>query len=209
MNIQTLEVNHPIDIDLSETFALIVKGGLPCTDYQWILNLREACIQNHVVFVFESTGPVLVKDHIRYTLDPKTAINQARKADIDVFYHAELFERLSKSTFRSRFQLTEKEIEYIEQKGWNTIYRHADEMIRSRLAPENISNDGRQTPMKGHPVFLAQHATATCCRGCLYKWHHIPQNKALNDWEINYVVSVIMECILKQYILKKNRLLVK
>ncbi len=25
--------------------------------------------------------------------------------------------------------------------------------------------------MKGHPVFVAQHATATCCRECIRKWH--------------------------------------
>ncbi len=25
-------------------------------------------------------------------------------------------------------------------------------------------NDGKQTPFRGHPVFTAQHATATCCR---------------------------------------------
>lgn len=203
MQIQYLEINHPIDIDLSDTFALIVKGALPYLDYKWILDLREKCIQNHVVFIFESTGEIFIKDHIRYTLDAATAKEQARKAGIDVFYHDKLFERLAKSSFRSRFQLTRKDIDYINNKGWDTIYRHTEEMIVSRLAPKFIGNDGKQTPMKGHPVFVAQHATATCCRGCLNKWHHIPKHKNLNAWEIHYVTSVIMEYILKQYIEKQ------
>lgn len=203
MQIQYLEINHPIDIDLSDTFALIVKGALPYLNYDWILDLREKCIQNHVVFIFESTGEIFIKDHVRYNLDSATAKMQARKAGIDVFYHDKLFEGLAKSSFRSRFQLTQKDIDYINNKGWDTIYRHTEEMIESRLAPKFIGNDGKQTPMKGHPVFVAQHATATCCRGCLNKWHHIPKHKDLNAWEIHYVTSVIMEYILKQYIEKQ------
>jgi len=192
-----------MDIDLSDTFAVIVKGCFPYVDYQWILDIRQKCLKNQIVFVFESTGPVFIKDNTRYSLDPETAIHQARKADIDVFYHAGLFERLSRSSFRSRFHLKKEDIEYIENKGWDTIYRHTNEMVISRLAPEIIPNDGKQTPMKGHPVFLAQHATATCCRGCLYKWHRIPKDKVLNDREIHYVVTVIMEWIFLQYIEKK------
>lgn len=73
---------------------------------------------------------------------------------------------LSKSKFRSGFKLKEKEKEYIKEKGLDTIEKHAYDFIRQRLAPKEIINDGKQTPMKGHPVFIAQHATATCCRGC-------------------------------------------
>ena len=43
--------------------------------------------------------------------------------------------------------------------------------IIKRIAPKEPLNDGKQTPMKGHPVFIAQHATATCCRECTRKWH--------------------------------------
>ena len=49
-----------------------------------------------------------------------------------------------------------------------------------------------------HPVFIAQHATGCCCRGCLEKWHHIPKNKELSDNEVNYIVTLIMEWIKKQ-----------
>ena len=105
---------------------------------------------------------------------------------------------LSKSKFRSGFKLKEKEKEYIKEKGLDTIEKHAYDFIRQRLAPKEIINDGKQTPMKGHPVFIAQHATATCCRGCLYKWHKIRKGKELTQKEIKYVVDLIMEWIKRE-----------
>ena len=48
---------------------------------------------------------------------------------------------------------------------------------------------------KGHPVFLAQHATATCCRGCLEKWHGIEKGRELTASEQQYVVNIIMRWI--------------
>ena len=105
---------------------------------------------------------------------------------------------LSKSKFRSGFKLKEKEKEYIKEKGLDTIEKHAYDFIKQRLAPKEIINDGKQTPMKGHPVFIAQHATATCCRGCLYKWHKIRKGKELTQKEIKYVVDLIMEWIKRQ-----------
>ncbi len=103
--------------------------------------------------------------------------------------------KLSKSKFRSSFKLKENDLKYIEDKGIEKIKEHAYEFITKRIAPGNIPNDGKQTPMKGHPVFIAQHATATCCRNCLYKWHNISKNKVLNASEINYIVSLIIEWI--------------
>lgn len=105
---------------------------------------------------------------------------------------------LSKSKFRSGFKLKEKEKEYIKEKGIDTIESHAYDFITKRLAPKEIINDGKQTPMKGHPVFIAQHATATCCRGCLYKWHKIRKGKELTQKEVKYVVDLIMEWIKRQ-----------
>lgn len=82
-----------------------------------------------------------------------------------------LFKRLSNSKFRSSFHLKQKDIDYINEKGLDTIKKHAEDFIAKREAPAFIPNDGKQTPMKGHPVFIAQHATATCCRECIQKWH--------------------------------------
>lgn len=109
-----------------------------------------------------------------------------------------LFFSLSKSKFRSSFHLKNKDFEYIERIGLDKIKEHAYDFIEKRLAPKNLINDGKQTPFKGHPVFLAQHATATCCRGCLYKWHHIEENRELTKSEIDYVVNIIMKWIDKE-----------
>jgi len=102
-----------------------------------------------------------------------------------------LFEALKQSGFRSRFRLGGREAVYLRQKGMDTILAHAKEFVEQRLAPAEPANDGKQTPMRNHPVFVAQHATATCCRGCLEKWHGIPKGRALSDREIQYVVAVI------------------
>ena len=107
----------------------------------------------------------------------------------------EILFNLSKSKFRNSFHLNIKLKEYINEKGINTIREHAYDFINKRLKPKYIPNDGKQTPMRGHPVFIAQHATATCCRSCLYKWHHIQNNKELNDIEIDYIVNLIMKWI--------------
>lgn len=106
---------------------------------------------------------------------------------------------LSLSKFRSSFHLTKKDISYIEKQGLNKICQDTYDIINKRLAPQIITNDGKQTPYHGHPVFIAQHATGCCCRTCLYKWHHIPPNKSLTTNEINYVVALIMTWIIKEY----------
>lgn len=110
----------------------------------------------------------------------------------------DLFARLSKSQFRSRFKLGIDDMEYIERNGLATIRRHAGDFVRKRLAPALIPNDGRQTPMRGHPVFTAQHATGCCCRGCMEKWHGIKKGHELTDDEQEYAVNVIMEWIKRQ-----------
>ncbi len=111
----------------------------------------------------------------------------------------DILDKLSKSKFRSSFHLRKYMIEYIDDKGLEVIKSHAYDFIKKRLAPKIIPNDGKQTPTKGHPVFIAQHATATCCRSCLNKWHHIPMDKELNESEINYIVNLIMEWIKREY----------
>ena len=94
--------------------------------------------------------------------------------------YAQMLVRLSRSNFRSR------------DKGWNTIADHAADFVSKRLAPAEPKNDGKQTPMRGHPVFIAQHATACCCRGCLAKWHGIPQGVPLSAEQQVYIVGMLM-----------------
>jgi len=108
-----------------------------------------------------------------------------------------VFDRLSKSRFRSSFILQGKELDYLSANGLLKIMDHASGFIDERLAPADPPNDGKQTPMKNHPVFIAQHATATCCRKCLQKWHGIPaRGHELTDSEKRYVLKVIQKWIL-------------
>jgi len=103
----------------------------------------------------------------------------------------DVFTALSRSPFRRRFRLGVREREYLESKGMDTVLAHAADFIAQRLAPADPRSDGKQTPFRGHPVFVAQHATATCCRGCLAKWHHIEKGRPLSTDEQAYAVGVI------------------
>ena len=106
--------------------------------------------------------------------------------------------RLQESKFRSRFHLQEKDRNYIREKGMDVIREHALTFIRARLAPASIPNDGRQTPMRGHPVFVAQHACACCCRDCLYKWYRVPKGVELTDFQQASIVELLMLWIGKE-----------
>lgn len=99
--------------------------------------------------------------------------------------------RLEKSAFRSRFRFNRSIKEYAVRTGRRELHHQAEAIIRARLAAANPENDGAQTPMKGHPVFIAQHATACCCRTCLEKWHHIPKGRSLTDEEIENITDMI------------------
>ena len=106
--------------------------------------------------------------------------------------------RLSHSKFRSGFKLTKKEIEYLNEKGIDVIRSHAFDFVSTKLAPANPKNDGRQTPMHGHPVFKAMHATACCCRGCLEKWYRIPKGRELSKSEQERIVNLLIAWIQSQ-----------
>jgi hypothetical protein len=103
----------------------------------------------------------------------------------------EIFPRLPRSSFRSRFSLGPKERAYLAAKGMETVLLHAADFIDRRLAPAQPANDGKQTPMRGHPVFIAQHATATCCRSCLAKWHAIPAGRELSGEEKAHIAAAL------------------
>ncbi len=107
-------------------------------------------------------------------------------------------EKLSKSNFRSSFHLNENDKEYVKDKGIDAIRSHAADFVSTRLAPAKIPNDGKQTPMHGHPVFKAQHACACCCRGCLNKWYKVPQGKELTKVQQEKIINLLMAWIEKE-----------
>ena len=107
-------------------------------------------------------------------------------------------EKLETSSFRKSFCLKAKDKEYVREKGLEEIRRHAEQFVQTRLAPAVISNDGKQTPMRGHPVFIAQHATACCCRKCLNKWYRIPRVGELTKSQQEKIVNLLMVWIERQ-----------
>lgn len=112
---------------------------------------------------------------------------------------AEALEKLKKSPFRAKFHLSQKDKAYIAEKGLDEIRKHAEKFIAERLAPANPKNDGKQTPMRGHPVFISQHACACCCRGCLEKWYKVPKGRPLSETEQEKTVNLLMAWIKKEY----------
>ena len=101
-------------------------------------------------------------------------------------------DKLEQSRFRSSFKLTKNERDYIEEKGMETIRLHAVDFVNEKLGPAYPENDGKQTPMHGHPVFKAMHATACCCRGCLNKWYKVPLHRELTETEQEKIVNLLM-----------------
>lgn len=107
----------------------------------------------------------------------------------------DILNKLNSSKFRSSFHLKSGDVNYIKEKSLSKIGSHTLDFINKRLKDVSKVNDGKQTPIKGHPVFIAQHATATCCRGCLEKWHKIEKTHILNEKEVLYIKNVIMKWI--------------
>lgn len=110
----------------------------------------------------------------------------------------QILEKLGKSKFRSSFYLAKKDREYYENKGEEVIRSHARDFIKNKLAPAYPVNDGKQTPMSGHPVFKAMHGCACCCRGCLNKWYRVPIGRALTEDEQERIVNLLMSWLKKQ-----------
>ena len=106
--------------------------------------------------------------------------------------------RLRRSAFRARFKLNQADADYVKTHGPDDIRGQAREIISRRLAPAHPEKNGRQTPWRGHPVYVAQQATATCCRKCLANWHGIERGRPLTADEVDYMVDVIMTWISSQ-----------
>lgn len=128
----------------------------------------------------------------------KGEIKPSMVSEEKTYYGRDIFERLNQSEFRRSFTLKSNDLVYIQEKGLDAIRSHAEEFIAKRLSAAVPANDGKQTPMRGHPVFVAQHGTATCCRGCLEKWHGIPRGKELTEEQQKYIVDVIMKWITRK-----------
>ncbi len=110
----------------------------------------------------------------------------------------EAFVRLARSRFRGRFKLTADDREYVIEKGMDLIRRHAEDFVSQKLAPALPVNDGRQTPMRGHPIFKAMHGSAMCCRGCMEKWWKVKRGMALSEEQQKRTVDFLMAWVERQ-----------
>jgi Domain of unknown function (DUF4186) len=102
---------------------------------------------------------------------------------------------LARHPFRAKFHLRGRDAATVQLRGMEVIREHAAELLARRVAAAEPAKDGKQTPYRGHPVFVAQHATATCCRTCLQRWHGIPKGRELTADEQAYAVDVICRWI--------------
>lgn len=116
----------------------------------------------------------------------------------------EALDKLQKSAFRRKFHLSQKDREYVREKDMDVIHSHGEDFIAKRLAPAAIPNDGKQTPMRGHPIFIAQHACACCCRGCLEKWYRVPKGRELSADEQRRIVNLLMRWIEREMSSEKS-----
>ena len=116
----------------------------------------------------------------------------------------DVFTALRGSAFRRRFRLASTERSYLETNGLERVLVQAEELIARRLAPAEPLNDGKQTPFRGHPVFVAQHATATCCRECLAKWHDIARGAELTDEQLAHVIAVLERWLRRQLVPRRG-----
>ena len=107
---------------------------------------------------------------------------------------ADPLQRLRANDFRRSFSLGQLELLQLEKYGWPLIRTHCEKIVRERLS-KIVEHDTKQTPYHGHPVFVAQHATATCCRRCLFKWHRIPLYRELTEEEMRLCMSLILRWI--------------
>ena len=110
--------------------------------------------------------------------------------------------RLKSSNFRRKFYLSSNEKQYVVE-NFEIFDQFIKHVINTNLKNKPI-DDGRQTPYSGNPIFKAQHATAPCCRKCIFKWHRIPSYKELSENEINLLTNIILKW-LKNNVSDKSR----
>ncbi len=172
-----------------------------CT-YEQIIDLYAYCLVHELSFHIQSLPAQLIKDKKLWNIPEEKRKEQAQWAQLELVFPIErsfsTWNDLKQSAFRSSFYLNKKLIAYARKKGMETLMAHALLLLEPRLFVPVLKNDGKQTPMKGHPVFVAQHATATCCRGCLEKWHHVPKERKLTAKEKQEVLMLQKEWIEKE-----------
>ena len=100
--------------------------------------------------------------------------------------------KLDKDGRSNKFTLGEAEVEYIQSRGIDILRLHATDFIQKRIAPAEPKNDGHQTPTKGHPVFIAQHACGCNDRDAVETFFSLKKGKQLSEKEVTLIVDVLI-----------------
>lgn len=106
-----------------------------------------------------------------------------------------LKKKLTEDGRLEQFVLGDPEKEYVISRGMDILRLHATDFVNKRIAPAHPKNDGRQTPAKGHPVFIAQHATGCNDRDSLEQFFGIKKGEELTERQVDQVVDAILRWI--------------
>lgn len=111
----------------------------------------------------------------------------------DILY---TFESLRKELLRHVCwvnKINPKAILRAKKRGLKAIRERAKQIVSKKIGHPPVSRwDYRNCPQEGTEVIeYGRHATATCCRPCLERWHNIPQNAFLTEEQIKYCVDLV------------------
>lgn len=102
-----------------------------------------------------------------------------------------ILDSLEKSQFRLNQRLWGSDYK-IYKDNQDKVRYDAREILNQKIGIADHPKDGKQTPYHKHPVFTAQHATATCCRGCVLKWYKLPKGRRLTNLELEHFTNLVM-----------------
>ena len=220
--LESIDISHYLESGKIEKVSCGGESGenARVCDYEWVVNPRNQCVLHNVTFVFRQTGANFIKDGKLYHIPREKQFSQAEKAGINFtslgepkheqrkskiqqYYESEDYDRenpfnsillqLSKSPFHNEICLTQKERRYYLDRSREEMRKETEDIIRKNLERKVSPDKDRHTRQWGHPVYVAQRATACCCRKCLYEWHNIPANRRMTENEVRYVVDLLME----------------
>lgn len=113
-------------------------------------------------------------------------------------YFTDIFRRLNCSKVCCKFKLKDDQWDYLAKRGFDSILLEGRTLIVKIFSEEAKHHSCKVAPVQNHPIFTALHATGTCCRSSLEKWHKIPKNKELREKDIFYILLVVKEWIIRQ-----------
>lgn len=82
--LERIDISKYLDASIENVVVGGESGkGVRPLDYQWVLDIRQQCIDANVSFEFRQVGSIFIKDEIVYNIQRPYLCSQARKADIN------------------------------------------------------------------------------------------------------------------------------